>query len=270
VGLLAMHTLWFREHNRLAEQLRQLNPHWDGERLYHEARKITGAQMQIITYEHWLPFILGEEGMVMLGHYQGYDPSLNPAVSNAFAASAFRFGHTMVRPTLKRLDARFAETAEGDLPLSQAFFAPWRLVEEGGVDPILRGLFATPAKKNAPNEVMNDELTEKLFQVAHAVALDLSAINVQRGRDHGLPSYSAWRRHCGLDNKEASSWSDFSEDITDTGVLQRLASVYGHPANVDLWVGGLLESPLEEGARVGRTVRCILVEQFKRIRDGDR
>ena len=39
------------------------------------------------------------------------------------------------------------------------------MVEEGGIDPILRGLFAAPAKKNMPNEVMNAELTEKLFEV---------------------------------------------------------------------------------------------------------
>ena len=99
----------------------------------------------------------------------------------------------MVNPKLARLSANFSSIPEGPLPLRQAFFAPWRLVEEGGIDPILRGLYATPAKMNMPNEVMNEELTEKLFSVAHAVALDLGALNVQRGRDHGLPSYSDWR-----------------------------------------------------------------------------
>jgi len=102
------------------------------------------------------------------------------------------------------------------------------------------------------------------------VALDLSALNIQRGRDHGMPSYVSWRRHCGLDSRRASSWTDFSEDIRDEDVLRRLASIYGHPNNVDIWVGGLLESPAEPGAKVGRTIRCILVEQFKRLRDGDR
>lgn len=40
IGLLAMHTVWFREHNRVAEELRRVNPHWDGDSLYHEARKV--------------------------------------------------------------------------------------------------------------------------------------------------------------------------------------------------------------------------------------
>lgn len=54
-----MHTLFFREHNRIASKMLEMNGDWDGERIYHEARKIVGAQMQHITYEHWLPKVLG-------------------------------------------------------------------------------------------------------------------------------------------------------------------------------------------------------------------
>lgn len=60
IGLTAMHTIWLREHNRIANELKELNSHWDGETLYQEARKIVGAEMQHITYTHWLPNILGE------------------------------------------------------------------------------------------------------------------------------------------------------------------------------------------------------------------
>ena len=60
-----------------------------------------------------------------------------------------------------------------DLPLHKAFFAPWRIVQEGGIDPIIRGLFASSAKKSLPNELINDELTEKLFSNAHAVGMIL-------------------------------------------------------------------------------------------------
>ena len=91
--------------------------------------------------------------MKAIGEYEEYDPSIDATVSNVFAASAFRFGHTMVNSILPRLDENFNPISEGNLPLSNAFFAPWRLIQEGGVDPILRGLFATAAKLNKPDEV---------------------------------------------------------------------------------------------------------------------
>jgi peroxidase len=69
--------------------------------------------------------------------------------------------------------------------------------------------------------------------------------------------------------KKIETWSDLSPFIKSQGVLNRLEELYGHPANIDLWVGGVLEEPLK-GAKVGPTFRCILVDQFRRLRDGDR
>ncbi|PSN40372.1 Peroxidasin, partial [Blattella germanica] len=267
LGLLAMHTIWFREHNRLATELRHLNPHWEGDTLYHEARKIVGAQVQHITYKTWLPLILGEDGMKMLGEYKGYDPNVNPSISNVFATAALRFGHTLINPVLQRLNKTFGTIPEGDIPLQKAFFSPWRLVEEGGVDPLLRGLFATPAKLKVPHQMLNTELTEHLFEVAHAVALDLAAINIQRGRDHGIPAYNVWRQFCNM--SEAHTFDDLRHEIRSQSVRDTLKELYGHPGNMDVWLAGILEDQLE-GAKVGPTFRCLLVEQFRRLRDGDR
>ena len=135
------------------------------------------------------------------------------------------------------------------------------------MDPLLRGLIHTPAKLKTPSQNLNAELTEQLFTVAHAVALDLAAINIQRGRDHGLPEYNAWRARCGL--KAAETFDDLRAEISSREVRDKLRELYGHPGNVDLWVGGILEDQVD-GAKVGPTFRCLLVEQFKRLRDGDR
>ena len=221
LGLLAMHTIWFRQHNFLAEKLRNLNPTWDDEVVFQETRKIVGAQMQHITYAHWLPYVVGQRGMELLGPYEGYKPEVNPMITNEFATAALRFGHTLINPILRRLDANFRTVREGDVPLRQAFFAPWRLVEEGGVDPLMRGLFSTPAKLKTPDQLLNSHLTDDLFTAAHFVALDLAAMNIQRGRDHGLPSYNDYRVWCNL--TRAQSFDDLS-----VSCLYSLTTVASH------------------------------------------
>lgn len=267
VGLLAMHTVWFREHNRVADELRRFNPHWDGEMLYQEARKVVGAAMQHITYNHWLPHIVGPEGMRMLGEYKGYDPTINPSIANVFATAALRFGHTLINPVLHRLDSSFKPIQEGHLPLHKAFFAPWRVVDEGGIDPLLRGLYIVPAKLKKPDQNLNTALTEHLFESAHAVALDLAAINIHRSRDHAIPGYIEFRKFCNM--TEVDSFEDLRNEITDPSIRKKLEQLYGHPGNIDVFVGGILEDQAE-GARIGPLFRCLLLEQFKRLRDGDR
>jgi peroxidase len=83
-------------------------------------------------------------------------------------------------------------------------------VEEGGLDPVMRGLFATSAKLKKPQELLNSHLTEDLFTHAHVVALDLAAMNIQRGRDHGIPSYNEYRVLCNL--TRAYSFDDLQVD----------------------------------------------------------
>ncbi|XP_069099312.1 peroxidasin homolog [Pleurodeles waltl] len=267
LGLTSMHILWFREHNRVAKELRSLNPHWDGETIYHETRKIIGAQMQHITYTHWLPKILGEAGMKMLGDYKGYDPSVNAGILNAFATAAFRFGHTLINPILQRLNSTFQPIREGHLPLHKAFFSPFRIIQEGGIDPILRGLFGVPGKMRVPMELLNMELTEKLFSMVHSVSLDLAAINIQRGRDHGIPPYDDYRVFCNLTS--AQDFEDLRNEIQNLEIREKLRSLYGTPKNIDLFPALMVED-LVPGSRVGPTLLCLLATQFRRLRDGDR
>lgn len=47
-SLAAMHTLWLREHNRLARALKRLNGHWSAHTVYQETRKIVGALHQVV------------------------------------------------------------------------------------------------------------------------------------------------------------------------------------------------------------------------------
>ncbi|GFT51376.1 peroxidasin [Trichonephila clavipes] len=267
LGLLAMHTLWMREHNRIAKELFNHNRHWDNDKIYHEARKIVGAIMQHITYAHWLPKVLGKDGYAQLGPYKGYNPNVNPSIANVFATAALRFGHTLINPELMRLNEHFKPIPEGNVPLRKAFFAPFRLLEEGGVDPLMRGLIYAPAKLKKPDQLLNSDLTEHLFTPAHLIAQDLAALNIQRGRDHALPSYNEWRKYCNL--SVAVTFDDLKGEIRDGSLLNKLERLYGHPDNIDLWVGGISEDPVG-GAKVGPTFLCLLIDQFRRVREGDR
>ncbi|XP_063003275.1 peroxidasin homolog [Elgaria multicarinata webbii] len=267
LALTSMHTLWFREHNRVAAKLLALNPHWDGDTVYHEARKILGAQMQHITYSHWLPKILGEAGMKVLGEYKGYEPNINAGILNAFATAAFRFGHTLINPFLYRLNETFQPIQQGHVPLHKAFFSPFRILQEGGIDPLLRGLFGVPGKMRVPSELLNMELTEKLFSMAHSVSLDLAAINIQRGRDHGIPPYNDFRVFCNLTS--AQEFDDLKNEIKTLEIREKLRSLYGITKNIDLFPALMVED-LVPGTRVGPTLMCLFTTQFRRLRDGDR
>uniref|UniRef100_V9GWQ8 Peroxidasin n=1 Tax=Craspedacusta sowerbii TaxID=128124 RepID=V9GWQ8_CRASO len=268
LGLLAMHTLWMREHNRIARQLRRLNPHWQGEKIYQESRKIVGAEMQVITFNEWLPKVLGDHGMKLLGAYEGYDPNLDPSIFNAFATAAFRFGHTLIQPVLTRLNSSFQDIPQGSVPLHRAFFAPNRFVEEGGLDPLMRGLFGAPAKdRRMTHQLLNNELTNRLFELARAVAFDLAALNIQRGRDHGIPGYNSWRQFCNM--AAAETFDDLKEEIKNKLVRDRLEALYGSVDKIDLFAGAMVEDVIP-GSRLGPLLMCLLTKQFQILRHGDR
>lgn len=80
------------------------------------------------------------------------------------------------------------------------------------------------------DQLLNSNLTETLFRPAHLVALDLAALNIQRGRDHALPGYNEWRRHCKL--AVAETFDDLHQEIQSKTLRDKLQQLYGHPSNL--------------------------------------
>lgn len=187
---------------------------------------------------------------------------MDPGIANCFSTAAFRLGHSMLSPTLLRLDRRLDENVHGHLPLSEAFFNPSTLTDEGGIEPILRGL-AWQTCQEIDNRVV-DEVRNFLFGAPGAGGFDLASLNIQRGRDHGLASYNETRRAYGLRPVRS-----FREVNPDPEVQANLRAVYDSVNEIDLWVGGLAEDHVP-GAMVGLTYRAIVADQFRRLRDGDR
>lgn len=260
VLLTAMHTLWVREHNWQVARYRALYPGASGDELYELARRWVGAELQAITYEEWLPILLGSAGVEA---YRGYDPAQSAGIYNAFSTACFRFGHSLLSPRLQRLEVGLQSTAQGELALRDAFFSPAALEQSGGLEPLLRGAARQTCQELDPFVV--DEVRNFLFGPPGSGGLDLAALNIQRGRDHGLPGYNQARVQLGL-----AARTHTSQIGADPQVHAALDAVYGGDVDaIDLWTGALAEAPVG-GALVGELLRAVLGRQFAELRRADR
>lgn len=269
VLLVLLTTLWARLHNYLARDLKHLNPHWDDTRLYEEARRIMAAMFQHVTYNEFLTGVLGTALMTGLGlapqkdgaHTTNYNPNVHPAISSEFATAAFRFGHSMVTTDIFNVEVNGNTKAT---ELSSTFFNPFDMYYPGTNYRLLRG-----GMKHHAGEVefsFTDQISGKLFRNERQYGLDLIALNIQRGRDHGLSNYVSVRQACGL--SEVTVFSDLKKDMR-AETIALLQGLYRYVGDIDLFVGGLSERPLP-GAQVGPTFACIIADQFLRLKIGDR
>ncbi|XP_015434799.1 PREDICTED: uncharacterized protein LOC107190503 [Dufourea novaeangliae] len=274
--LTTMHLIWARQHNRIADQLAKINPTWNDETLYEEARRIVGAQMQHITYQEFVPIVLGEAETALRDlkpHRGGYresypdDPNLDPTIANNFAAAAFRFAHTLLPGLMKVTDKQRGTSSY--VELHRMLFNPYSLYAEGGVKSSVTS--ATENVIQMTSTHVTSQLTNHLFEdpIGNATVpcgLDLVSLNIQRGRDHGLPGYTRWREYCGLGRAE--SFSDL-EGHLDPQTLQDISGLYESVHDVDLYTGALAELPKADGV-AGPTFACLIADQFVRLQKSDR
>lgn len=257
IELTSLHTVFVREHNRWAERIAKLNPKLNDQELYQRARAVVIAEIQSITYNEWLPAVLGQNAMP---RYNGYNARVNPNLSNEFSTAAFRFGHSILGDDVEFLDDNGISVAD-DVPLKDAFFNP-TLLKDHSIESIFKYLASDPASEL--DTMMVGSVRNFLFGPPGAGGFDLAALNIQRGRDHGLADYNDTRAAIGL-NKVRS----FAEITRNTDLQAKLKQLYGSVDNIDLWVGILAED-LAPGANIGPTGQRIIVDQFRRMRDGDR
>ncbi len=273
VGLTSLHTVFSREHNRLADLIGAQNPGATDEEIYQTARKIVGAQMQAITYNEFLPALMGDLAPDLDSPFLRYRASVDASITQTFAHAVFRFGHSMNGPNLKRIGENGVELSP--LELRDVFFNPDILKNNpDNVDYILRGLASQLAEENDLKFV--DEIRNFLFGPPGAGGLDLMALDIQRGRDHGLPSYNESRRAYGLPEV-----LNVTQITSDTSLQQALAGLYGldlnpmqgvkdpNIENIDLFIGALAEDHVT-GTSLGEITLVIIGSQFTRLREGDR
>lgn len=222
IFLTATQTLFAREHNRIVAQLPASLSEEDK---FQIARRVVIAEQQYITYNEWLPSV-----GVNLPAYTGYKSNIDATLSNEFATTGFR-AHSMIHGEMEvegeadtwtqaQLDAFEAQGIEvehnGDevalvIPLNKGFFNP-DLVPNIGLGPLLEAVGGEPQYKN--DEMIDNQLRSVLFQVpvtgnpdcldgptlpdCFNGVVDLAAIDIERGRDHGIPTYNQMRQAFGL------------------------------------------------------------------------
>ena len=256
LGLTAMHTLFVREHNFWADVFHAAQPNLNDDGIYFRARAIVAAEIQIITYRDFLPLLMGNNP---LAPYHGYRPEANAGIANVFSGAAFRVGHTLLSPQLLRLDNH--NHSIGNISLADSFFNPTQ-ISSIGIEPYLRGL-----AKQRPQEVdpyIVDPVRNFLFGQPGQGGFDLASLNIQRGRDHGLPRYNRVRMDYGL-----RPYTTFAQINPDPVIQAKLAAAYATPDDIDIWLGALAEKH-KHGMMVSETTYTILKDQFERLRDGDR
>jgi hypothetical protein len=237
IGLTATHALFAREHNRIVAQLPSTLSEEDK---FQIARRVVGAEQQFITYNEFLP-ALG----VTLSRYRGYNPAVNASLSNEFAVVGYR-AHSMIHGELEpsalegtytpeqlaAFEAQGIEVEHEDgqvvlvIPLVLAFGNP-DLLANVGLGPLLKGLGGEPQYKN--DEQIDNQLRSVLFQIpipgnpecldgptmpeCFNGVVDLGAVDIERGRDHGLPRYNQLRQAYGLGAK--STYKHVTGESTD-------------------------------------------------------
>lgn len=259
IVLTALHTLFVREHNFWCNIIESVRPGLSDYQIYQQARALVIAEIQAITYNEFLPALLGPNP---LPAYSGYNPDVNPTISNEFATAIFRIGHTMINRCILRLNSYLETIPQGNISLSESFFNISAIVNEGNIDPILRGLAYQKAERI--DLFIADELRNMPFGVSALGGLDLAAIDIQRGRDHGLPSYNQFRKSLGL-----QPVSNLNAISSDPLFRSRLAQTYTTIDDMDLWPVLLAEDHII-GSSVGLTLYKVLKQQFQNLRDGDR
>ncbi|XP_053407483.1 peroxidasin homolog pxn-2-like [Mercenaria mercenaria] len=266
-GLTTYHTIFVREHNRIAKYLGAINDDWSDERIFQETRKIVAAEIQHVTFSEMLPAVLDTDTVSAYGLYDtySYNSTQDASIIQAFSL-AYRY-HNMMPATLHMTEADGSSYINtGSHNQEDAFESPSFLFEHNykGVDQISLG-FAFNSCPYA-NRLMNDAARNLLFLDDNGDSFDLATLNIERGREWGTPAYTEYRSLCGVG--DVTDWDDLQSTHTDD-VIAALQSVYDDPRDIDLWTGVVTETTVGTSIS-GPTQSCLVAKQFANLKYGDR
>ncbi|KAF8364113.1 hpx-2 [Pristionchus pacificus] len=272
-GLIPMHTIYLRQHNKWASQIRQLRPTWSDNLVYHETRRLMIAMYQQHIYTEYLPKIIGQRKMAEFdlnpsGLKNTYDSRVNPSISAEFGTAAFRFGHSQARKDIPRMtNNNVSVGAYVDLG-ANIFYSDPLYDKTATVFNMAQGMVNSPAM--AVDRQFSFPIRHELFATRgkKASGVDLPAVNVQRAREMGVQAYNEVRTKIpGL--ARVTSFDALKNDM-DQANIDLLKKTYASVDDIDLYVGILLERPTDPTALLGPTGSTIIADQFSAFKKGDR
>jgi hypothetical protein len=298
VALTAVHMVWHREHNFQAERIKALHPEWSDEQVFQAAKIIQTAEYQRVVFTEFAEAMSGPIPGPSHG-FSGYNPNVNPGISEEFAGAMYRVGHSMINEAIPFTDGA-GHTQ--DIPLFSAFLNPGMF---NGKDPLTGGVGGAAAIIAGETQVAHQRIDEQVVEVIRSkllgTPLDLYAANIERGREAGIATLNQFRGYVsdhgsriqqagqasdyatGLPAQVPSlmpyaTWAEFGQHLRgtpaeQTELLALFKAVYGeddiHVNDVDLFVGGLAEAPVGK-SQMGSTFTWIFQEQLDRLQEGDR
>ncbi|PZC76461.1 hypothetical protein B5X24_HaOG204523 [Helicoverpa armigera] len=261
--------MWFyREHNRLARKLAAINPCWDDQKLFETARQINIAQWQYMLYYELMADILGrknalETGVIYetTGYVNDFDEHSKPGVYHEYLIGT-RWFHTFQdgRTDLYSKKGKYLGTRT---TVDDEFRSGILEVNNTEAD-LTQGAFRQRAAKF--DYTIEPDIAERVLGELQS-ASDLSAIDIMRGRDQGLPPYNEYRKICGL--PVAHKFKDF-EDTIYADKVEQLRRIYDNEVDDMELMVAIYSEKLLHGAWVGPTLFCIMVENLVNWRRSDR
>jgi len=271
VALTAMHTLWVREHNRLANEIRNApgNDQLTGDEIFEYARAVNTATIQHIVYNEFLPAFYGQGNQPFSFDLNSeYDEDVDPSCKEHWSFVTFRVGHTLISDGINMRDTLCSLPTNGpsELHLFESFTKPNTVRDGNGiVDKILHGMSCNSARNIDPFIIGTLRNFLQFNVNGNQSPMDLMAINIERARDDFIVNYRQLRKDLGL-----SDFDDFNENGIFTNIArQNIEVAYDNVDIIDPIIGAFSEPHIQGGA-FGETIAESWRRQFQSLIDGDR
>lgn len=270
----SIYIVFLRSHNQIAQKLKRMHSKWSDEKLFKITKDINVAIYQKIIYNDWANVVMGKrigDEIRSKTHERDSRRYNTKKVSNEFGAAGIKFYHSMLPGDVKSqndnnlsgsssysLDNVIEEEDRQEelFKLEDVFYKPKDLSKFNLFDRLMNSILNQNAMSMDSNYV--DDLSLHLYRTkmygGKTFGADAFSFDIQKGRDHGLPSYLEYINRCL--NIKINSWDDL-RNIVNEDDLDRMRTVYASVRDVDLIVGGLSEVP-NENATIGPTFSCII------------